>query len=104
MSSEAGLIRSQNISTSDVALAYRDERSPARVQPVGQRLFARDVRIERVGVAARNDSVKNPPDLFRILGGRGSDDGRLAISNVIHERSDHSAQFILSRQTRAAKD
>jgi hypothetical protein len=60
------LIRSQNVSAKNPPVAFRDISMRVGPEPIRQRILARHLRIERIGVGGSNYIVKNSPDRFAI--------------------------------------
>ena len=62
MRTGAGLIRFQNVGADNFPVLFGDVRLRAGANPICKRVFARDLRIERIGIAGRDDRVENIPD------------------------------------------
>ena len=60
------LIRSQNVSANNPPVALRDISMRVGPNPIRQRILARHLRIERIGVGGSNYVVKNSPDCLAI--------------------------------------
>ena len=60
------LIRSQNVSASNPPVALRHINMRVGPDPIRQRILARHLRIERIGVGGSNYIVKNSPDCVAI--------------------------------------
>ena len=66
------LIRPQNIGTHNVSILCCDVSVYAFTKPVGQRIFARHLRVKCIGIAVRDHRVKNFPDRIMICFFRNS--------------------------------
>jgi hypothetical protein len=60
------LIRSQNVSANNAPVAFRDISGRVGPEPIRQRILARHLRIECIGVGGSNYIVKNSPDCVAI--------------------------------------
>ena len=60
------LIRSQNVRANNAPAAFRDISMRAGPEPIRQRILARHLRIERIGVGGSNYIMKNSPDRVAI--------------------------------------
>jgi len=79
------LIRSQNVSANNPPVALRDISMRVGPKPIRQRILARPLRIERIGVGGSNYIVKNSPD-------------RVAIRIYRRAKVDHGGDKRLSRR------
>ena len=79
------LIRSQNVSANNPPVALRDISVRVGPKPIRQRILARHLRIERIGVGGSNYIVKNSPD-------------RVAIRIYRRAKVDHGGDKRLSRR------
>src|SRR5258708_28987463 len=66
MRSQGGLIRPEKVSANDLSIFCGDVGPRVRSDPIRHRIFARDMRIESIGVTARNHGMKNIPDRIAI--------------------------------------
>src|SRR5438876_3222616 len=66
MGTRSELIRSQNVSANNVPVAFRDISMRVGPEPIRQRILARHLRIERIGVGGSNHIMKNSPDRVAI--------------------------------------
>jgi len=60
------LIRSQNVSAYDLPGVFPDVSLRIGAEPISQRILARRLGVERIGVASSNDIMKNSPDRVAI--------------------------------------
>ena len=60
------LIRSQNVSANNAPVDFRDISMRVGPKPIRQRILARHLRIERIGIGGSNYIVKNSPDCVAI--------------------------------------
>jgi hypothetical protein len=60
------LIRFQNVSANNAPVAFRDISMRVGPEPIRQRILARHLRIERIGVGGSNYIMKNSPDRVAI--------------------------------------
>src|SRR5437764_3851389 len=70
MRAVAGLVRLQNVSAKNAAVFFNNVRARVGSKPVGQRLLARHLRIERVCVACSDNFMKDVPDRLVVRIGR----------------------------------
>src|SRR5207244_13631662 len=69
-----------------VSVKFRDVNVPITLKPVGERVFTREIRLERISVASKDHLMKNFPDRIAI--------GISRRTNVVH----HSKRSTLNVQ------
>jgi len=82
MRAKPRLVGSEDVGPQEFAVVLRDIASVRGVQPVGESVISRDVRVERIGVSGRYDHPENLPDAVAVGLDRGAERYRRATRRV----------------------